>query len=162
MTKVHSAPGKDPIELEGLFDAPPERVFRAWTEPDQLMKWFGPEENLLKAAEIDLRVGGQWRLFLNTSGEAAERFEGEYLAIEPGERLVFSWSHVAVAPDGTQEATPASKVSVTFEPVGAKTRMHLRHEAIQSENARRNVGNGWSGSLDRLERYLAGTEGAQS
>jgi len=162
MMKLHSAPGEDPIEIEGLFDAPPERVFEAWIEPDQLMKWFGPAENLLAAAEIDLRVGGQWRFHLNTSGEASERFEGEYLAIEPGERLVFSWSHVAVAPDGTREATPTSKVSITFEPVGAKTRMHLRHEAIQSENARRNVSHGWSESLDRLTRYMAEREGVQS
>lgn len=155
MTILHSAPGEEPITVEGLFDAPADRVFRAWTEPEEIMKWFGASPDTVTRAEIDLRVGGQWRFFLKSPEEAAAHFEGEYLAVEPGRKLVFSWAHVVVTPEGERERTPSSRVTIAFEPVGEQTRVHLRHEAIQSEGARRNVGHGWKGSFERLARRLA-------
>ena len=55
---LRSAPGSDPIVVEGTFAASPERVFRAWTRPEEVRKWFGQQPDSLESAEIDLRVGG--------------------------------------------------------------------------------------------------------
>ena len=158
MTLLHSAPGDDPVVIKGEFDAPVEKVDRAWTDPQEMAKWFGPAPEAANLAEIDLRVGGRWRYVFKRTGDRAEYVEGEYLTVERNASLAFSWSHVVETADGEREATPASRVTVNFEAAGGKTRVHLRHEAIQRETARRNVGS-WSRGFERLADRLSQSEG---
>lgn len=147
---LKSNPGQEPVLVEGLFRADPGRVFRAFTEPDEVRCWFVPKSGALVSAEIDLQVGGRWCFVIEKTAEKQIHFEGEYLAIEAPNRLEFSWRHVQEYADGTREATDTSRVSVTFTEVGKATEVKLRHEAIKTEDARRGVGGGWNGCFGRL------------
>lgn len=148
---LQTEPGSEPVVVEGLFNVTPERMYRAWTSPDEVIKWFGPAPNSLIACEIDLRIGGKWRFVLEDSPEKKRRIEGEYLEVEENRRLVFSWTFVTQVDGGEPEVTHPSKVSVTFTPDGAATRIDLRHEAIRSEDGRLGVGRGWEACFTSLQ-----------
>lgn len=158
MNFVQSAPGSDPIVVEGYFAASPERVFNAWTNPDVLRKWFGLTPNSLEIAEIDLRVGGSWRLMKSEAGNKTIGFEGQYQDVRPAERLVFSWSHVVSHESGEREQTAASIVEIDFTPKGKGTFVRLVHSAIASEDARRGVGGGWESSFTSLSDLMVENE----
>ena len=155
MNFLRSTPGEEPLILEAMFRATPERVFRAWTEPEEIKAWFGLRKNEVTKAEIDLKVGGTWRFHLRTEAASAAFFEGRYFDIEPARKLVFSWTHVTLTEDGERNATVESRVTVTFEPAGAATRVHLRHESL-SEGGRVNVARGWDGSFTNLDTLFSG------
>ncbi|WP_422367188.1 SRPBCC family protein [Pelagibius sp.] len=155
MDFLKSVPGDDPIVVEGYFPASPERVFSAWTDPEAVMKWFGHGLNSLHSATIDLRPGGAWRFVRTKDAEKSVGFEGEYQEIAPGEKLVFSWAHVVVQADGAREATPYSRVEVTFTPTGKGTTVRVVHSAVRSEDARRGIGGGWQSAFTCLAEILA-------
>lgn len=157
MSFLRSAPGEEPVLLDGLLPATPERVFQAWTDPEELRRWFGLRENGLLAAEVDLRVGGRWRFEMKSDDAARHYLEGAYLEIERPTRLVFTWRHVVAAEGGAPEPSPDSRVTLAFEPQGAATRLRLRHEAIEREPARLGVGRGWEASLGKLAALLSDT-----
>ena len=156
---VRTEPGEDPIVVEGYFAAAPALVFQAWTDPDIVIKWFGRGPNTLHSASIDLRLGGAWRFVLSKDEETSVAFEGEYLDIEHGERLVFTWSHVVARTNGKREATPYSRVEVNFAPKGSGTDVRLVHSAVLSEDARRGIGGGWETSFSTMSVLLSSSEG---
>ncbi|MEM9683004.1 MAG: SRPBCC domain-containing protein [Pseudomonadota bacterium] len=153
-TFLQSAPDDATVVVEGVFDHPVDRVFRAWTDPEQLLKWFGPEEGALLAVDADPRVGGRVRFEFRTTENLRSAVEGSYLAIDPDERLVFSWSHILVRQDGAEERTPVSTVTVTFQPAGDGTRITLRHEGIKTRGGRDGVSAGWSSAFARLLKFV--------
>jgi len=149
-----SAPGDDPIISEALFKAAPARVFKAWTDPDEILCWFGQEPYSVKSARIDLRVGGTWRFAFSDAEGAVNALRGEYLEIEKDARLVFTWMHEHSGEDGALETSPVSQVSVIFAPSGSGTHLTIRHENIVRTEARRNVGSGWDASLRSLRNVI--------
>ena len=151
---VASEPGQDPVVVEGYFSAAPATVFRAWTDPDIVMKWFGPRPNSLHSASIDLRQGGAWRFLESKDDEKAVGFEGEYLEVEPNRRLVFTWSKLT-AHSGGSDAAPGSRVEVTFSAEGTGTRLRLVHSAIHSDEMRRGFAGGWQRGFDNLTALLS-------
>ena len=146
--------GAEPVLAEAIFPAAPQRIFRAWTEPDEVMKWFGPGAGSLVAAEIDLKVGGAWCFVVSDNADGRASLQGEYTVIEPGKRLQFTWQHVRELPSGERDETPFSNVTVSFEAHGAATRVKLRHEGILKEDGRKGVGNGWETTFGQLEDML--------
>ena len=156
---VRTEPGADPIIVEGYFAATPARVFQAWTDPDIVMKWFGRAPNSLHSATIDLRQGGAWRFLKSSDVEKSVGFEGEYIDIEPGQRLVFTWSHVIAYASGKREATPYSQVEVIFTAKGTGTDVRLVHSAVHSEEARRGFGGGWEIAFNTMSALLSHSEG---
>ncbi len=155
MNFVKSEPGGDPIVVEGYFAASPETVFEAWTDPDIVVQWFGLERNSLHSAEIDLRPGGRYKLLYTKDAEKSVGFEGHYIEIAPGERLVYSWSYVVDHRNGDREATPESRVEVEFTEKGKGTYVRLVHSAVRSEDARKGIGGGWEASFASLSEVLA-------
>ena len=155
MNFVQSEPGQDPVVVEGYFGFAPERVFQAWTQPDLIRQWFGIAPNSLEAAEVDLRPGGKWRFLRIQESDRWEGMEGEYLEIVENERLVFSWAHVKANNTGKREATPDSRVEISFTPRGSGTFVRLVHSAIGTEGARRGVGSGWENSFGQIQDALA-------
>ena len=77
------------LELRRTYAAPRERVFQAWTEAEQLKKWFGPDFCMCPVFELDLRVGGRYRFILEES-EGRHIAVGEYVEITPPDKLVFT------------------------------------------------------------------------
>lgn len=159
MEFVKSAPGDDPIVVEGYFAADPANVFRAWTDPDIVVQWFGQMPNSLHSATIDLRPGGAWRFLISSDDEKSVGFEGQYQDVLPDRKLVFSWVHVTVYANGEREETPSSRVEVTFTPKGSGTTVRLVHSAIQSPDALRAVGSGWQASFTSLASALEKHQG---
>ncbi len=147
--------GADPVVVEGYFAATPARVFQAWTDPDIVMKWFGSAPNSLHSATIDLRQGGAWRFLESQDEEKSIGFEGEYLDIEPGERLVFTWSKVIAYVSGERESTPYSQVEVVFSAKGNGTNVRLVHSAVHSEDVRRGFGGGWEFAFSTIAALLS-------
>jgi uncharacterized protein YndB with AHSA1/START domain len=105
------------IVFERLLSASPESVFEAWTEPDQLALWWDPSGEELRACEVDLRVGGAFRF--ENAGHSPP-FVGTYRVVERPTRLVFD----AIGAIGT----------VTLEPQGSSTRMHVSIRCASAEH----------------------------
>jgi len=138
------------LTLKRRLNAAPEKVYAAWTDPQQIARWFGPSS--VKAgtghASIDARVGGRYRIgFTNEDGEHHE-VGGVYREMAPNQRLVFSWAW---------HSTPEreSLVTVSLKPDGDGTLLTLHHEQLFDQAARDAHEHGWIGTLDKLEKHLA-------
>lgn len=140
------------LTLVRRLRAPPATVWQAWTEPARLMLWFGPHHTRAESAEVDLRVGGGFRVVLREANGARHEAVGGYSAIAPGERLVFSW-HWAGAPERV------SRVTVLFRAVAEGTEVTLTHDRFaDAETAKRHT-RGWTESLERLAALFGTTRG---
>jgi uncharacterized protein YndB with AHSA1/START domain len=131
------------VRINRVMPAPPERVWRAFTEPAALAAWFWPER-FEPTAETDVRVGGRYRIDGPGAGMAVS---GEYVAVEPPSRLAFTWRW-----DGETEQT---LVTLVLTPVGTGTELGLTHERFGDDADRDNHAKGWSDCLDRLPAWLA-------
>jgi uncharacterized protein YndB with AHSA1/START domain len=129
--------------------APLERVFEAWTTPAQLMRWWGPRGVRCIAAEVDLRVGGSYRIGNQLPDESVIWIAGEFAVVAPPRELVYSWQ-VTPGPPGRE------RVTVRFEPrePGA-TEIVIVHERIESAAMRAGHEKGWEGCLDGLSTFCA-------
>ena len=136
---------KPSLTLKRRLNAPPAKVFAAWTQPAQIARWFGPAGTVEGSvtAEMDVRVGGRFRASFTLGGEYHE-VGGVYREVVPDEKLVFTWAW---------HTTPEreSLVSVTLKPEGDGTLMTLHHEQFFDQAARDGHEGGWTGSLDKLE-----------
>ncbi|MEQ8697406.1 MAG: SRPBCC domain-containing protein [Bauldia litoralis] len=128
--------------------ASPERLFAAWTQPEHLMRWWGPGPVTCPEAEIDLRVGGRYRLANRMPDGRVDWISGVFEVVEPPSRLVYSWRI------GASAAAP-ERVTVRFEPRGEETEVVIHHERIATPEARRTHRQGWEGCLDGLTTFLA-------
>jgi len=153
------------LVIERIFDAPRELVWKAWTDPVQLKRWWGPKIFTSPAAEIDFRVGGKY-LFAMRSPEFNEGQSiwstGVYREIVPLERIVctdcFADENGNVVPAshyGMTEDFPLEMlVTVTFEEIDGKTRMTLRHEGLPAGEMIQGAEVGWNESFDKLAESL--------
>lgn len=127
--------------------AAPERLFAAWTDPAHLLRWWGPAHVRCAGAEVDLRIGGVWRIGNQLPNGAVLWIVGTFERIEPPHCLVYTW-RLEPGPD-TQE-----RVTIRFEPRGADTEVIIVHERIADEAVRADHEMGWLGCLDGLVAWL--------
>jgi len=137
------------LTLARRFAASPEKVYAAWADPEKLVQWFGPgavEPGSVKA-DIDLRVGGRYRISFNAKGEY-NQVGGVYREVVPNERLVFTWAW---------HSTPEreSLVTVSVKPDGAGSLLTFHHAQFVDATARDNHERGWTDLLGKLEDFLA-------
>jgi uncharacterized protein YndB with AHSA1/START domain len=128
------------------------RLFEAWTEPEQLRAWWGPRPVTCSDAEVDLRVGGRYRIANALPDGGTIIIEGEFEVVETPTRLVYTWRL------GDDER---SRVTVRFEPRGEATEVIVIHEQIPDERVRQSHEAGWDGCLDGLESYFEGARPTQ-
>ncbi|HEY2733335.1 MAG TPA: SRPBCC domain-containing protein [Polyangiales bacterium] len=131
--------------------AEPSRVFEAWTRPEQLLEWWGPRPVRCTRAEVELRVGGGYRLENTLPDGSVVVIFGEFAVIEPPHRLSYSWFLQAAA----AEPSEASRVTVRFEPHPRGTEVIVLHERIESKELRSDHERGWNGCLDGLSAFFA-------
>ena len=139
------------VILESHFASPPDRVFKAWTDPSFYTRWFGPEGYFTTDIQMDLRVGGRWANTMVSPDGKRYPSAGEFREITPGERLVMFDEGKGEPMNGH-----ATKIEVTFEPSGSGPKMHLVHGVFKTVEMRDECKAGWSSSFDRLERLLDG------
>ena len=138
--------------MERTFDASVDRVFRAWSDPGELAQWaWGSIGNDVNA-EVDLRVGGAYRITTSQPGQETLAFEGTYEDVVPDRRLVYSlhWD----APMGYE--APDERVTVEFVGRGEQTDMTFVHEGVPHELARDTHEKGWDNTFDILAQLLRG------
>ncbi len=141
---------KPSLTLKRRLKATPAQVFQAWTDPEKIVRWFGPHETVAGSvrAEIDVRPGGRYQVSFETGDGERHRVRGVYREVVPDTRLVFTWAW---------HSTPEreSLVTVTLVPDGDGTLLTLLHEQFFDRKARDGHERGWTGTLDKLERLFA-------
>jgi uncharacterized protein YndB with AHSA1/START domain len=136
------------LVIERIYDVAPEAVFQAWTDPQALSRWFGPEETeAVLEVEVDVRVGGRYHIaFVTRDGERHD-VSGVYRQVEFPRLLSFTWAW---------RSTPEreSLVTIRIEPAGPGTRLLFCHERFFDQAARDNHERGWLGTFRKLDRFL--------
>ena len=139
---------KPSLTLKRRLNAPPAKVYAAWTDPTQIKRWFGPTQVETLSAAADVRVDGRYRIVMRGSDGEEHDVSGVYREVVPNEKLVFTWAW---------RTTPEreSLVTVTLKADGSGTILTLTHEQFFDEPARDRHQSGWTGALDKLEAYFA-------
>lgn len=157
---VRSATPVKQLVIERTLKSTPERVFDAFTDPNQLTKWWWPNGFTCPAAEVDLRVGGTYRLAMTwpdaiaTDARFSHGMGGEYYEIDRPHRLVMSGR----AFNDEQGELFATLIELTFEPREGGTALTMRQsyfEPLPPAEAMGGAEQGWSEQLDKLERLIA-------
>lgn len=144
------------VVVRRTLNAPRDKVFRAWTEPAMLHRWFTPAGYTLAGAEVDLRVGGAYSLAMQPPDAPMYRHGGTYREIDPPSRLVFTWVIENQACEGSQDVTCETLVTIELSPRGDATELVLTHELLPTEQARTGHAAAWNSCLDSLATVLAG------
>ncbi|HWZ85237.1 MAG TPA: SRPBCC domain-containing protein [Thermoanaerobaculia bacterium] len=142
----------DRLRVTRTFTASRQRVFRAWTEPELMMRWFVEGDMEMSVCEIDLREGGTYRLE-GHMGDKRWSIWGAYKEVRPPERLVYTWTWKHDAGFGEPEGD--TLVTVEFRERGKETELVLTHERFTSAQARKEHAGGWKSCLDRFEKVVA-------
>jgi len=140
------------IKIEREFDAPAHLVYRAYTEPELVRRWWTAKRGEMTVVDIDLRVGGGWRYVMESPDGFEVAFHGEYREIVPGERLVSTEVYEAM-PDA------AALDTVTFEERHGRTLLTILVEHTRKEHRDAHVESGMEeglqDALDLLEQVAA-------
>ncbi|WP_028067823.1 SRPBCC family protein [Solirubrobacter soli] len=144
---VLTLPSDTEILMVREFDAPRELVFKAYTTPEHVKRWWAGKRGNVTVAEIDLRVGGRWRYVMVADGGFEVAFHGEYQEIVPNEKLVNTEIF-----EGAPEAG-AAIVTCTFEDLGdGRTRLHMLTSVDTKEVRDMIIGSGMeSGAQEGLD-----------
>jgi uncharacterized protein YndB with AHSA1/START domain len=144
-------PAARELLITRAFDAPRRLVFRAWTDPAHLVRWWGPRGFTTPFCKMDAQPGGTWRVCMRSPEGSEHWLRCIYREVLEPERLVFSWAWE----DAQGEPGHETLVSVDFVEVGAKTKLIVHQAVFESIEARDAHQRGWTGCLDCLEEYLA-------
>jgi uncharacterized protein YndB with AHSA1/START domain len=144
-----------PLVITRDFNAPRERVWRAWTQPDAIIRWHGPK--FYPAAELcaDVRVGGAWRACLKSDNvdDVVLWQSGRYLVVTPPERLEFTFAWET--PNHEDGPGVQTHVIVRLEELArGRTRMHFSQTGFLSTKSAISHSAGWNGTFDRLAEFL--------
>jgi len=139
---------KPSLTIKRRLKAPPAKVYAAWTDPQQIAEWMGPEGMRAILSEADPRVGGRYRFIMRGADGENHDVSGTYREVVPGEKLVFTWAW---------RSTPEreSLVTILIKPDGGGSLLTLIHEQFFDEAARDRHNEGWTGCINKLERFLA-------
>lgn len=158
--------GNKPMEQElvitRIFDAPRELVWKAWTQPEHFMRWYGPKGFTTPVYKIDLKVGGKYLSCMRSPNGQDMWNTGVFREIVPPERLVMTASIadkegnvVTASHYGMSGAWPLeTQITVTFEEHNGKTKLTLKHAGMPAGKNRDMAGAGYNESFDKLAEYL--------
>ncbi|MFM0415477.1 SRPBCC family protein [Paraburkholderia aromaticivorans] len=144
---------KPSLTLVRRIKAPPEKVYAAWTRPELMARWWGPDAGPVLSAEADPRVGGRFRVVFQTLDGETHDCRGEYREVEADRKLVFTWEWVTLP-------ERRSLVTIRFRPIEEGTELNFTHAQFFDEAARDGHRTGWSGAFEKLEALFAELENA--
>jgi uncharacterized protein YndB with AHSA1/START domain len=152
-TDTHAAtltlPAEDQILITREFDAPAHLVYRAWTTPELVKRWFGGNHGEVTSAEIDLRVGGQWR-YVMSGGEGQDvAFHGAYRELVKNQRIVSTEVY-----EGAPDAESVNTLTLTEHHGRTTMTVLIQHQSAANRDAVIEAGmeSGMNAALDALER----------
>jgi uncharacterized protein YndB with AHSA1/START domain len=155
-TTTEATPTSDrELVLTRIIDAPPEKVFKAWTDPELLKQWFAPRPFTTPVAELDVRPGGANLIVMRDPQGNEYPNRGIYLEVVENERLVFTDAYTRAWEPSKK---PFMTVILTFEDQGGKTKYtaRARHWTVADREAHEKMGfhEGWGQCADQLEALL--------
>ena len=127
-----TTPADDRILITREFDAPRNLVWKAWTTPELVRRWWHAKRGEVTVCEIDLRVGGKWRYVMVTPDGFEVGFHGEYREVVPNERLVTSETYEGL-PEGVSEEDGSTVNTATFAEADGRTTLTILVEAPSKE-----------------------------
>lgn len=150
------------LVITRTFNAPRAAVWKAWTDPVHFAKWWGPKDYTAPSIKMDVRPGGRYHWCMRGSDGQEFWSTGTYTEVTPIERLVYTDSFadpegnaVSAAYYGMEgDFGPEQFVTLTFEEIGAQTRMTLRHAGLPKGQWGELASAGWNESFDKLEASL--------
>ncbi len=142
------------LSIRRTFNATPERLFRAWTQAEQLVKWFGPEGVTTEHAEVDLSVGGAYRVVMRIPSGEVVVHHGVYREILINQKLVFTWVLDGQNCEGSEDEYCETLVTIYFNEREGATELVIIHDFLPTVKARDNHEFGWNGCLGCLEKLL--------
>lgn len=141
--------GRLVLELTCVVEAPPERVFRALTEPTWLQRWWGPAGFTTPEVELDLKVGGRYRFGMQPPEGELFHLAGEFLDIEQPNRLVYTFRWEEPDPDDRETV-----VTLSLGLAGDSTEVSLSQGDFATEARLALHRNGWTDSFEKLRRLI--------
>jgi uncharacterized protein YndB with AHSA1/START domain len=140
------------VEISQVFDAPVEKIFRAWVDPEQMKQWYSPEGMSTSEAVSEMKKEGHYSVTMEMANNQQFKVSGQYLEYVEPEKLVFSW-------DGASVEGKLSQVTVLFKSLGEnKTEVTLIHTGFASEESKARHQDGWVGTFSMLSKYLKGNK----
>jgi len=148
------------VRLQHTYNASPEQVFAAWSKPNALGQWFGPQSHKCKVEKFDFTMGGQYRIRMIPTGEEDADCAGDtrqdsvcaglFVEIIENQRIAMSF-------DWIENGAPLgdSLLTIELKAIGDKTELNLTHERLPDAQLHKAHASGWLGSLHCLEEYLA-------
>jgi uncharacterized protein YndB with AHSA1/START domain len=140
---------KPRLTITRHYPVAPEKVWRAWTDPQALSRWFGPgEPDSVTRAELDVRPGGSYRIAFHTQDGEEHEVAGTYAEVVENRRLSFTWAW---------KSTPerVSLVTIEFQPTAQGCELKFLHERFFDQQARDNHARGWTGTFEKLDKFIA-------
>jgi uncharacterized protein YndB with AHSA1/START domain len=135
------------LTLEREFTADAQTLFNAWTRPEQIKQWLGPGDVYINELDLDVRVGGRYRIVMEYPTGEKHVLIGEYKELDAPNKLVcsFQWE---------SKDSPETLLTVLFTPTNKGCKMTLIHERFADDHTRDLHVEGWNGSFDKLEKLL--------
>jgi uncharacterized protein YndB with AHSA1/START domain len=138
------------FEIRRCFRSPRDAVFRAWTQPDALKRWWCPSGWVPEAIALDVRAGGVYRIGMrHPESDRRVAVAGRFLEVRPPERLKFTWRW-----EGAFPATPETIVTIEFREFAGGTELTLRHENFVDPSLGHQHRSGWVMACERLDRAM--------
>lgn len=137
------------LRLERVLPAPCSVMFMVHTEPDELAKWWGPKGFTAPTIELDVRVGGSYRIAMQPPDGDLFHLSGEFQEVEPPARLSFTFRWDPPDPDDRETV-----VAISLRDLGGSTEMTVEQTGFATEERRALHEQGWTDSLDRLEDLM--------
>jgi uncharacterized protein YndB with AHSA1/START domain len=139
----------DELLITRTFDAPASVLFALWSEPEHMKRWMGPANFVCPEAEIDFRVGGAYRVMIESAAHGENWFGGVYREIDRNRRLVytFTWDN------GGPSAGVETLVTITFEERNGKTVQTFHQRPFLDVERRDSHVGGWTQAFDKLSAY---------
>ena len=139
------------LTLNRSYPVAPEKVWRAWTDPQALKRWWGPgEDDLVSVVDLDVRKDGKFRIVFGGPEGKAHEVQGVYREVVPHRKLVFTWTW----PNSTPERE--SVITIELRAAGGGTEFVFRQEQFIDATVRDNHRRGWTGSFVKLDKFLRG------
>jgi uncharacterized protein YndB with AHSA1/START domain len=139
------------LELKRVVPAPPSMVFAAFSDPNELAKWWGPEGFKIPSLDFDPRVGKSYRIEMQPAEGDPFYLTGEFREVKPPARLAYTFIWEDPDPDDVE-----TLVGLSFRDLGESTEVALTQRPFKTEARRALHRDGWTDSFDKLERLSAG------
>ncbi len=137
------------VVVSRVFNAPIEKVFKAWVDAEQMKKWYSPEGMTTPDAGSEQKKDGRYHVTMHM-GEQEFKMQGTYLEYDEPNKLVFTWEA------SMSEDNKPTTVTISFKTVqGNKAEVRLIHSGFADEGSRAQHDQGWIGTFNKLEKYLS-------